>query len=84
MTVLAASSVVTTAVYLLRALTRCSTAAQDPHTPNSPTRLSSRGLAILVFFLAFAGMFPGWMINSSPPRSRRSSRGSGRGDGDGG
>jgi NADH-quinone oxidoreductase subunit M len=65
MTVLAASSVVTTAVYLLRALTKMLYGPlQDPHHAEltDATFVERVPLAILVFFLAFAGIYPGWMI----------------------
>jgi NADH-quinone oxidoreductase subunit M len=65
MTVLAASSVVTTAVYLLRALTRMLYGPLgDPHHAEltDATFVERVPLAILVFLLAFAGIFPGWMI----------------------
>src|SRR5512145_1210080 len=65
MTVLAASSVVTTAVYLLRALTRMLYGPiRDPHhlELTDATMVERVPLAILVFFLAFAGIFPMWMI----------------------
>ncbi len=65
MTVLAASSVVTTAVYLLRALTKMLYGPiQDPHhlELTDATFVERVPLAVLVFFLAFAGIFPGWMI----------------------
>jgi NADH-quinone oxidoreductase subunit M len=65
MTVLAASSVVTTAVYLLRALTRMLYGPiHDPHhlELTDATLVERIPLAIIVFFLAFAGIFPMWMI----------------------
>lgn len=65
MTVLAASSVVTTAVYLLRALTRMLYGPiRDPHhlELTDATFVERVPLAILIFFLAFAGIFPMWMI----------------------
>jgi NADH-quinone oxidoreductase subunit M len=65
MTVLAASSVVTTAVYLLRALTKMLYGPlQDPHHAEltDATFVERVPLAILIFFLAFAGIYPGWMI----------------------
>jgi NADH-quinone oxidoreductase subunit M len=65
MTVLAASSVVTTAVYLLRALTKMLYGPlQDPHHAEltDATFVERVPLAILIFFLAFAGMYPAWMI----------------------
>jgi NADH-quinone oxidoreductase subunit M len=65
MTVLAASSVVTTAVYLLRALTKMLYGPlQDPHHAEltDATFVERVPLAVLVFFLAFAGIYPGWMI----------------------
>jgi len=70
MTVLAASSVVTTAVYLLRALTKMLYGPlQDPHHAEltDATFVERVPLVILVFFLAFAGMFPGWMIKLIAP-----------------
>ena len=63
--VLAASSVVTTAVYLLRALTRMLYGPLgDPHHGEltDATFVERVPLAILVFLLIFAGVFPGWMI----------------------
>jgi NADH-quinone oxidoreductase subunit M len=65
MVVLAASSVVTTAVYLLRALTRMLYGPLgDPHHAEltDATFVERVPLAILVFLLIFAGVFPGWMI----------------------
>lgn len=65
MTVLAAASVVTTAVYILRALTRMLYGPlQDPHHAElTDARFVERvPLVILIFLLAFGGMFPGWMI----------------------
>jgi NADH-quinone oxidoreductase subunit M len=65
MTVLAASSVVTTAVYLLRGLTRMLYGPLgDPHHAEltDATLVERIPLSILVFLLAFAGIFPGWMI----------------------
>jgi NADH-quinone oxidoreductase subunit M len=65
MTVLAASSVVTTAVYLLRALTKMLYGPlQDPHHAEltDATFVERVPLAILIFFLAFAGIYPSWMI----------------------
>lgn len=65
MTILAAASVVTTAVYILRALTRM---LYGPfHAPEHATLTDARfvekvPLTVLVFLLAFAGIFPGWMI----------------------
>lgn len=65
MTVLAASSVVTSAVYLLRALTRMLYGpivnAEHAHLTDA-TFVEKAPLAILVFLLAFSGIFPGWMI----------------------
>ncbi|HOW66809.1 MAG TPA: NADH-quinone oxidoreductase subunit M [Candidatus Paceibacterota bacterium] len=65
MTVLAAASVVISAVYLLRALTRMfyGPLAQAEHGRlNDATFVEKVPLAILVFLLAFSGIFPGWMI----------------------
>jgi NADH-quinone oxidoreductase subunit M len=65
MTVLAASSVVTTAVYMLRALTRMLYGPlQDPHHAElTDARFVERvPLVILVFLLAFAGSYPSWMM----------------------
>jgi len=70
MTVLAASSVVTTAVYMLRALTKMLYGPLlDPHHAEltDATFVERVPLVILVFFLAFAGMFPGWMIKLIAP-----------------
>lgn len=70
MTILAASSVVTTAVYILRALTRMLYGPmQDPHHEHltDATFVERVPLAILIFLLAFAGMFPGWMIRLIEP-----------------
>jgi NADH-quinone oxidoreductase subunit M len=65
MTLLAAASVVTSAVYLLRALTRMlygpMTNPEHAHLTDA-TLVERIPLAVLVFMLAFAGMFPGWMI----------------------
>jgi NADH-quinone oxidoreductase subunit M len=65
MTVLAASSVVTSAVYLLRALTRMLYGPiTDPHHERltDATFVEKVPLVILIFLLAFSGIFPGWMI----------------------
>jgi len=65
MTILAASSVVTSAVYLLRALTRMLYGPmQDPHHEHlgDATWIERVPLALLVFALAFSGIFPGWMV----------------------
>ena len=64
MTVLAASSVVTSAVYLLRALTRMLYGPmKDPHHEHltDATFVERVPLVILVFLLAFSGILPGWM-----------------------
>lgn len=65
MTVLAAASVVTTAVYILRALTRMLYGPiLNPHHEEltDATLIEKVPLVILIFLLAFAGMFPGWMM----------------------
>jgi NADH-quinone oxidoreductase subunit M len=65
MTLLAAASVVTSAVYLLRALTRMLYGPMtNPHHAHltDATFVERVPLTILIFLLAFAGMFPGWMI----------------------
>jgi NADH-quinone oxidoreductase subunit M len=65
MTILAASSVVVSAVYLLRALTRMLYGPMhDPHheTIKDATFIEKVPLVLLIFLLAFSGMFPGWMI----------------------
>ncbi len=65
MTLLAAASVVTSAVYLLRALTRMLYGPMhDTHHAHltDATFVERVPLTVLVFFLAFCGMFPGWMI----------------------
>lgn len=65
MTVLAASSVVVAAVYLLRALTRM---LYGPMTNPEHAELTDAAfvervpLAVLVFLLAFSGIYPGWMV----------------------
>jgi NADH-quinone oxidoreductase subunit M len=64
MTILAASSVVTSAVYLLRALTRMLYGPmRDPHHEHltDATWIERVPLATLIFLLAFSGIFPGWM-----------------------
>jgi NADH-quinone oxidoreductase subunit M len=65
MTILAASSVVTSAVYLLRALTKMLYGQmQDPHHAHltDATLVERIPLGVLVFALAFSGIFPGWMV----------------------
>jgi NADH-quinone oxidoreductase subunit M len=65
LTILVAASVVTTAVYILRFLTRMFYGPlQNPeHAKLTDATFVERvPLTILVFLLAFAGMFPGWMI----------------------
>jgi NADH-quinone oxidoreductase subunit M len=65
MTILAAASVVTSAVYLLRALTRMLYGPMvDPHHEHltDATWMERVPLAILIFLLAFSGIYPGWMI----------------------
>ena len=65
MTVLAASSVVTSAVYLLRALTKMLYGPMvDPHHEHltDATFVERIPLVTLVFALAFSGIFPGWMV----------------------
>ncbi len=65
MTILAAASVVTTAVYILRALTRMlyGPLQNEEHGHLTDARFVERvPLTILIFLLAFAGIFPGWMI----------------------
>jgi NADH-quinone oxidoreductase subunit M len=65
MTVLAAASVVTSAVYLLRALTKMLYGPiVDKHHEHltDATFIERMPLAILVFLLAFSGIFPGWML----------------------
>lgn len=65
MTILAAASVVTSAVYLLRALTRMLYGQMtDPHHSHiqDATFIERVPLVLLIFLLAFSGMFPGWMI----------------------
>jgi NADH-quinone oxidoreductase subunit M len=64
MTILAASSVVTSAVYLLRALTRMLYGPmKDAHHEHltDATFVERVPLALLVFLLAFSGIWPGWM-----------------------
>jgi NADH-quinone oxidoreductase subunit M len=65
MTVLAAASVVTSAVYILRALTRIlygpMLCPEHAHIKDA-TFVERVPLSLLVFLLAFSGMFPGWMI----------------------
>jgi NADH-quinone oxidoreductase subunit M len=64
MTVLAASSVVTSAVYLLRALTRMLYGPmKDAHHEHltDATLVERVPLAVLIFVLALGGIFPGWM-----------------------
>jgi len=65
MTLLAAASVVTSAVYLLRALTRMlyGPMVNPDHAGLTDASFMEKvPLAILVFLLAFAGIYPGWMI----------------------
>ncbi|MCF7668768.1 MAG: NADH-quinone oxidoreductase subunit M [Verrucomicrobia bacterium] len=65
MVILAAASVVTTAVYILRALTRMLYGPmQNPEHEKikDATFVEKVPLALLVFLLALAGIFPGWMI----------------------
>ncbi len=65
LTILVATSVVTTAVYMLRALTRMLYGPiQDEHHEHltDANFMERVPLAILIFMLAFAGIFPGWMI----------------------
>ncbi len=65
MTILAASSVVVSAVYLLRALTKMlygpMVNKHHEHITDA-TFVEKVPLSLLVFLLAFSGMFPGWMI----------------------
>ncbi|HON08928.1 MAG TPA: proton-conducting transporter membrane subunit, partial [Verrucomicrobiota bacterium] len=65
MTILAASSVVVSAVYLLRALTKMLYGPMvDKHHENitDATFIEKVPLCLLIFLLAFSGMFPGWMV----------------------
>jgi NADH-quinone oxidoreductase subunit M len=65
LTILAAASVVTSAVYLLRALTRMlyGTLVNPEHRHLSDaTFMEKVPLSLLVFLLAFSGILPGWMI----------------------
>ena len=65
MTVLAAASVVTSAVYILRALTRMLYGPmQDPHHAHltDAVFVEKVPLVVLIFLMAFAGIYPGWMI----------------------
>ena len=65
MTILAASSVVTSAVYLLRALTKMLYGPMvDKHHEHltDATFVERIPLATLVFVIAFSGIFPGWMV----------------------
>ena len=65
MTILAAASVVTSAVYLLRALTKMLYGPMvDKHHEHlkDATFVERIPLAVLVFLLAFSGIFPGWMV----------------------
>lgn len=65
MTVLAAASVVTSAVYLLRALTRMlyGPMVNPEHAQLTDATLVERiPLAALIFLLVFSGVFPGWMV----------------------
>jgi len=65
MTILAAASVVTSAVYLLRALTKMlyGPLVNEEHSHITDATFVERvPLVILLFLLAFSGMFPGWMI----------------------
>jgi NADH-quinone oxidoreductase subunit M len=65
MTILAASSVVVSAVYLLRALTKMlygpMVNKHHEHITDA-TFVEKVPLSLLIFLLAFSGMFPGWMI----------------------
>jgi NADH-quinone oxidoreductase subunit M len=65
MTILAAASVVTSAVYLLRALTRmlCGPLGNPEHGHLTDATFMERvPLTILIFLLAFSGIYPAWMI----------------------
>jgi NADH-quinone oxidoreductase subunit M len=65
LTVLAASSVVTTAVYMLRALTKMfyGPIQNSEHAKLTDANLVEKlALVILVFLLGFSGMFPGWLM----------------------
>lgn len=65
MTILAASSVVVSAVYLLRALTKMLYGPiVDKHHEHitDATFIEKVPLCLLIFLLAFSGMFPGWMV----------------------
>ena len=65
LTVLSAASVVTTAVYILRALTRMLYGPmQNPEHAHltDATFMERVPLVILVSLLAFAGIYPGWML----------------------
>lgn len=64
MTILAASSVVTSAVYLLRALTKMLYGPmKDPHHEHltDATFIERIPLVVLIFMLAFSGCWPTWM-----------------------
>jgi NADH-quinone oxidoreductase subunit M len=65
MTILAAASVVTSAVYLLRALTKMlyGPLVDEHHSHLTDATFVERvPLTILIFCLAFAGIFPAWMV----------------------
>jgi NADH-quinone oxidoreductase subunit M len=65
LTILVASSVVISAVYLLRALTRMLYGplvnAHHAHLSDA-TFVEKVPLALLVFLLAWSGILPGWMV----------------------
>lgn len=65
MTILAAASVVTSAVYLLRALTRMLYGQiKDSHHEHltDATFVERVPLVVLIFLLGFSGIVPGWMV----------------------
>jgi NADH-quinone oxidoreductase subunit M len=65
LTILAAASVVTSAVYLLRALTRMlyGPLANEHHAHLTDASFVEKvPLALLIFLLAFSGILPGWMV----------------------